>query len=219
MACGTGSCRGCVVDTTRGKLRVCSEGPVFALDEVRGRRAEPLEPDQVTLPSRLGPLRLEHPLVDASGTFDILEYAVPLPRGFLRRLPLRRVCAQDGHRRRAHGQSGAARHRDPRRDDRRHRPRKPRHRRLDRGAARMGGAAETGDRERGWQRPRPVRGRRPALEAHLASAPAGAAPRVEGYGSTCPVPTWPAVCRSAPIRPPGRRFRRLPGGDDAFPDR
>jgi len=35
MACGTGSCRGCVVDTTRGKLRVCSEGPVFALDEVQ----------------------------------------------------------------------------------------------------------------------------------------------------------------------------------------
>ena len=34
MACGSGSCHGCVVDTTRGKLRVCSEGPVFALDEV-----------------------------------------------------------------------------------------------------------------------------------------------------------------------------------------
>jgi len=34
MACGTGACHGCVVDTTRGYLRVCSEGPVFALDEV-----------------------------------------------------------------------------------------------------------------------------------------------------------------------------------------
>ena len=34
MACGTGSCHGCVVDTARGKLRVCSEGPVFRLDEV-----------------------------------------------------------------------------------------------------------------------------------------------------------------------------------------
>ena len=34
MACGTGSCHGCVVDTKRGFLRVCSEGPVFALDEV-----------------------------------------------------------------------------------------------------------------------------------------------------------------------------------------
>lgn len=34
MACGSGSCHGCVVDTRRGHLRVCSEGPVFALDEV-----------------------------------------------------------------------------------------------------------------------------------------------------------------------------------------
>ena len=34
MACGTGSCHGCVVETTRGALRVCSEGPVFPLDEV-----------------------------------------------------------------------------------------------------------------------------------------------------------------------------------------
>ncbi len=34
MACGTGSCHGCIVQTTRGALRVCSEGPVFPLDEV-----------------------------------------------------------------------------------------------------------------------------------------------------------------------------------------
>ena len=34
MACGSGSCHGCVVETSRGALRVCSEGPVFALDEV-----------------------------------------------------------------------------------------------------------------------------------------------------------------------------------------
>ncbi|MEE4275757.1 MAG: NAD-dependent dihydroorotate dehydrogenase B electron transfer subunit [Thermoleophilia bacterium] len=34
MACGTGSCHGCVVATTEGYLRVCSEGPVFALDTV-----------------------------------------------------------------------------------------------------------------------------------------------------------------------------------------
>lgn len=35
MACGTGSCHGCVVDTARGRLRVCSDGPVFSLEEVR----------------------------------------------------------------------------------------------------------------------------------------------------------------------------------------
>ncbi len=34
MACGTGSCHGCVVDTARGRLRVCSEGPVLPLEEV-----------------------------------------------------------------------------------------------------------------------------------------------------------------------------------------
>jgi len=34
MACGVGACHGCVVETTRGALRVCSEGPVFPLDEV-----------------------------------------------------------------------------------------------------------------------------------------------------------------------------------------
>ncbi len=40
MACGTGSCHGCVVDTARGKLRVCSEGPVFRLDEVHRERRD-----------------------------------------------------------------------------------------------------------------------------------------------------------------------------------
>jgi NAD(P)H-flavin reductase len=34
MACGSGACHGCVVDTARGRLRVCSEGPVFPLAEV-----------------------------------------------------------------------------------------------------------------------------------------------------------------------------------------
>lgn len=32
MACGTGACHGCVVPTREGYLRVCVEGPVFALD-------------------------------------------------------------------------------------------------------------------------------------------------------------------------------------------
>ena len=67
-------CHGCVVDTARGRLRVCSEGPVFALDEVRPVTS-PLAPDQVDLRVRLGRHRLAHPLVDASGTFDVLEYA------------------------------------------------------------------------------------------------------------------------------------------------
>ncbi|NLY08442.1 MAG: dihydroorotate dehydrogenase electron transfer subunit [Tissierellia bacterium] len=34
MACGFGVCMGCTVDTTRGRVRVCKEGPVFPLEEV-----------------------------------------------------------------------------------------------------------------------------------------------------------------------------------------
>jgi dihydroorotate dehydrogenase electron transfer subunit len=32
MACGSGACHGCVVPTREGYLRVCVDGPVFALD-------------------------------------------------------------------------------------------------------------------------------------------------------------------------------------------
>jgi dihydroorotate dehydrogenase (NAD+) catalytic subunit len=35
----------------------------------------PLDPVDVSLAVELGPLRLEHPLIDASGTFDLLEHA------------------------------------------------------------------------------------------------------------------------------------------------
>jgi dihydroorotate dehydrogenase electron transfer subunit len=34
MACGAGACHGCIVDTARGRLRVCSEGPVFPFEEL-----------------------------------------------------------------------------------------------------------------------------------------------------------------------------------------
>jgi len=35
----------------------------------------PVPAEQVSLAVELGPLRLAHPLVDASGTFDVVEYA------------------------------------------------------------------------------------------------------------------------------------------------
>ncbi|MEI7834680.1 MAG: dihydroorotate dehydrogenase electron transfer subunit [bacterium] len=35
MACGVGACLGCVCSTTKGRQRVCVDGPVFALDEVK----------------------------------------------------------------------------------------------------------------------------------------------------------------------------------------
>ncbi|MHB1361450.1 MAG: dihydroorotate dehydrogenase electron transfer subunit [Thermoleophilia bacterium] len=34
MACGVGACQGCVINTTSGYRRVCSEGPVFAAGEI-----------------------------------------------------------------------------------------------------------------------------------------------------------------------------------------
>lgn len=34
MACGIGTCLGCVVKTTKGYKRVCKEGPVFPIDEI-----------------------------------------------------------------------------------------------------------------------------------------------------------------------------------------
>jgi dihydroorotate dehydrogenase electron transfer subunit len=34
MACGVGTCLGCVVNTTRGYKRVCQEGPVFPMEEI-----------------------------------------------------------------------------------------------------------------------------------------------------------------------------------------
>jgi len=41
MACGSGACHGCVVPTREGYLRVCVDGPVFALDLLEGEAGEP----------------------------------------------------------------------------------------------------------------------------------------------------------------------------------
>lgn len=35
MACGVGACLGCTVDTRRGPQRVCRDGPVFDLEELK----------------------------------------------------------------------------------------------------------------------------------------------------------------------------------------
>ncbi len=34
MGCGVGACLGCVTDTTRGRVRVCVDGPIFDAEEV-----------------------------------------------------------------------------------------------------------------------------------------------------------------------------------------
>lgn len=40
MACGTGACHGCVVQTADGYLRVCAEGPVVPLDVLVGEHTD-----------------------------------------------------------------------------------------------------------------------------------------------------------------------------------
>jgi hypothetical protein len=41
MGCAMGVCRACVVVTAQGNARVCREGPVFALGDVRFAEGEP----------------------------------------------------------------------------------------------------------------------------------------------------------------------------------
>ena len=41
MGCAMGVCRACVIVTAQGNARVCREGPVFALGDVRFEAGEP----------------------------------------------------------------------------------------------------------------------------------------------------------------------------------
>jgi hypothetical protein len=41
MGCAMGVCRACVVVTAGGNARVCREGPVFALGDMRFSEGEP----------------------------------------------------------------------------------------------------------------------------------------------------------------------------------
>src|SRR5450759_2410017 len=80
-----------LVPRLRGRHHARQAARVQRRARVRSRRGAavtaPLELDQVTLTVELGPLRLEHPLVDASGTFDILEYARRYRGDFLADFP------------------------------------------------------------------------------------------------------------------------------------
>jgi dihydroorotate dehydrogenase electron transfer subunit len=42
MGCAMGVCLGCVVETTKGPLRVCTEGPVFDIRQIIWREPAPL---------------------------------------------------------------------------------------------------------------------------------------------------------------------------------
>jgi dihydroorotate dehydrogenase electron transfer subunit len=42
MGCAMGVCLGCVVETSKGPLRVCTEGPVFDIRQIAWRDPAPL---------------------------------------------------------------------------------------------------------------------------------------------------------------------------------
>jgi dihydroorotate dehydrogenase subfamily 1 len=88
MACGFGACFGCVVATKDGLIRLCLEGPVLAAErlEAGDRSASPRSRPHISASRYQGDrsdvrpshrvdfcgLELEHPVINASGTFDAI---------------------------------------------------------------------------------------------------------------------------------------------------
>ena len=83
MACGFGACFGCVVHTREGYVRLCVDGPVIdagrARQRVRGGR------HRMTV-SFCG-IELEHPIINASGTFDAIAAQRAFGAELLERFP------------------------------------------------------------------------------------------------------------------------------------
>ena len=140
--------------------------------------------------SSWAPLRLEHPLVDASGTFDVARIRPPLRRRLLRRLPVRGLRPQDRHGRR---RAPATRRRaSPRRASGMINAIGLENPGVDAfiaGLPGVGGAASAGHRERRRQRvrssTRPWSGR---SKRTVATAHRGEPPHIEGYelNVSCP---------------------------------
>jgi dihydroorotate dehydrogenase (NAD+) catalytic subunit len=148
----------------------------------------PLSPEEVSPGVDLGPLRLEHPLVNASGTFDVLEYARRCDGDFFAAFPFAAYVPKTV--------TFDARTGNP----------PPRVTETPAGMVNAIGLENPG--VAAWIEGLPewaalrqpvivsVGGNAPehyaavvrALEAHLASAPEGSAPRIEGYelNVSCP---------------------------------
>ena len=137
-----------------------------------------LEPD---LSVALGPMRLPHPVLNASGTFDLLEAAARYEGDLVAEFPFAAYVPKTVTLERRDGQPAAARHRDAGRHDQLDRPANPGLEAYLRrpGAAR--GAGRAGHRERRRPRARGLRHRRRASRgvarppARRASAPTCAA--------------------------------------------
>ncbi|MBO4859877.1 MAG: dihydroorotate dehydrogenase [Treponema sp.] len=86
MACGTGCCLGCTIDTTEGKKRCCKEGPVFdsrilfpeTSDSVKAPARTPSTPGsgKADLSVTIAGVKFQNPVIGCSGTFGFgSEYA------------------------------------------------------------------------------------------------------------------------------------------------
>ena len=75
MACGFGACFGCVVRTRRGYRRLCVDGPVsrprtWTRSGIESAQAPAIEAPGLAVD--LAGLRLAHPVLNGSGTFDAI---------------------------------------------------------------------------------------------------------------------------------------------------
>ena len=172
------------------------------------------------LASTLGPISLEHPLVDASGTFDLLEYARRYDGDYFADFPYAAYVPKTV--------TADARTGNP----------APRVTETPAGMINAIGLENPGihawiDRLPEWAALRQpvivsVGGNEPeqyaaviaALEAHLAAAPAGAAPRIEGYelNVSCPNVSSGLQIGADPAAT-AEVVARLPGGHRPLPAR
>ena len=201
MACGSGACQGCVVATDAATRASAVDGPVFAL-----RRGAVVSADRGAARARpdlrvaLGSLELEHPLINASGTFDAARVRArfggdaldrsrspptcPRPSPLEPRTgnPPPRVTETPSGMINAIGLANKGIDALPRRPGRLARRSAADHRQR--------GRPQPDDYVEVVRRSRRTCARRPAT---VRPSPA--------TSSTSRVPTWPAACRSAPTRP------------------
>ena len=82
MACGAGVCLGCVISTTKGKLRCCKDGPIFdgsilifeKSDSVGGIKVQPrrqplAQDEEPDLSVNIAGVHFENPVIGSSGAF------------------------------------------------------------------------------------------------------------------------------------------------------
>ena len=85
MACGMGACLGCTIKTTQGNKRCCKDGPVFDAEiidfssiDFPARHTPLAENEEVDLSVEIAGVKLQNPVIAASGTFGYGSEYAPL---------------------------------------------------------------------------------------------------------------------------------------------